>query len=451
MCSSPFLEKFPRVEDIINMATLAGRPRYHVLNRKISAGGLPLRQNIQAPVSSAAMAPICPADPVPISQQNVRSMYTSISHNDYGTLFNDPQNVRQWAVSSANGSGQVIDDTHPGFSDMNYSNDACYDSFRTGRDVRYPRASQISTFSVLPSDPSMMQESSLSQAIPDGLYETCPTTVAAVVKGARFLNSDFVDARESMMDYSGCDTWIPNEIACHGSLFPTHVTLDSSVDTYQPVTSAYIEKSPLPATWPSEQPFVEECFSDCLNVDSSEAWSPSALAMDASLSSSYSQSSYTLKHDESPHSYGSQEDLGQVSYQDYSMSPLDTDGHANFPYIMDPFENSSDSTRFVSITSLDMPILTILHSTLRPVRICQRPSLATAIPFHEQDPAHYLSNMANPWGDAIVRRDSSGEEAKCNARRDQLYKLGPKKDGLYHCPFPANCSHKPDKLKCNYE
>ena len=38
------------------------------------------------------------------------------------------------------------------------------------------------------------------------------------------------------------------------------------------------------------------------------------------------------------------------------------------------------------------------------------------------------------------------------ARRNELYNEGPKKDGLYHCPFEADgCKHKPEKLKCNYE
>ncbi|KAN0090196.1 hypothetical protein V8E51_018775 [Hyaloscypha variabilis] len=42
------------------------------------------------------------------------------------------------------------------------------------------------------------------------------------------------------------------------------------------------------------------------------------------------------------------------------------------------------------------------------------------------------------------------------AREHPLYhNVTPKADGLYHCPFEddpkANCTHKPEKLKCNYE
>jgi hypothetical protein len=43
-----------------------------------------------------------------------------------------------------------------------------------------------------------------------------------------------------------------------------------------------------------------------------------------------------------------------------------------------------------------------------------------------------------------------------SAREDPLYhNVTPQSDGLYHCPFEndpkANCTHKPEKLKCNYE
>ncbi|MCJ1289166.1 hypothetical protein MMC34_000698 [Xylographa carneopallida] len=34
---------------------------------------------------------------------------------------------------------------------------------------------------------------------------------------------------------------------------------------------------------------------------------------------------------------------------------------------------------------------------------------------------------------------------------NSLYTLGPKNDGLYHCPFVPNCNHKPVKLKHHYE
>jgi hypothetical protein len=50
----------------------------------------------------------------------------------------------------------------------------------------------------------------------------------------------------------------------------------------------------------------------------------------------------------------------------------------------------------------------------------------------------------------------SSLEIDNTAREHPLYhNVQPKADGLYHCPFEddpkANCTHKPEKLKCNYE
>lgn len=51
-----------------------------------------------------------------------------------------------------------------------------------------------------------------------------------------------------------------------------------------------------------------------------------------------------------------------------------------------------------------------------------------------------------------ARRLSDGESTT-TAREHPLYQVGPKEDGLYYCPFAGSedCSHKPEKLKCNYE
>ncbi len=49
---------------------------------------------------------------------------------------------------------------------------------------------------------------------------------------------------------------------------------------------------------------------------------------------------------------------------------------------------------------------------------------------------------------------SSGEESDIKQARSHLfYQAAPQADGLYHCPYVTsdNCSHRPTKLKCNYE
>ncbi|MCJ1469941.1 hypothetical protein MMC07_008585 [Pseudocyphellaria aurata] len=49
------------------------------------------------------------------------------------------------------------------------------------------------------------------------------------------------------------------------------------------------------------------------------------------------------------------------------------------------------------------------------------------------------------------QRSSEGETT--TAREHPLYHVGPRDDGLYHCPFAGDedCTNKPEKLKCNYE
>lgn len=61
--------------------------------------------------------------------------------------------------------------------------------------------------------------------------------------------------------------------------------------------------------------------------------------------------------------------------------------------------------------------------------------------------------MAVPYGDAFMQRRLSGDGDMSTARHNELYQVGPQEDGLYHCPFEITegCTHKAEKLKCNYE
>ena len=58
-----------------------------------------------------------------------------------------------------------------------------------------------------------------------------------------------------------------------------------------------------------------------------------------------------------------------------------------------------------------------------------------------------------PYGDGFPQRRMSGEGDNPTARHHELYSIGVQDDGLYHCPFEAKdgCTHKAEKLKCNYE
>ena len=60
--------------------------------------------------------------------------------------------------------------------------------------------------------------------------------------------------------------------------------------------------------------------------------------------------------------------------------------------------------------------------------------------------------MAPSYVDVPWQRRPSHEGEPTTAREHKLYQIGPQDDGLYHCPFAGKeCSHKPEKLKCNYE
>ncbi|KAK8209281.1 hypothetical protein IWZ01DRAFT_505245 [Phyllosticta capitalensis] len=61
-------------------------------------------------------------------------------------------------------------------------------------------------------------------------------------------------------------------------------------------------------------------------------------------------------------------------------------------------------------------------------------------------------DMGSDDGDLNGTRASEEAEVKL-ARTHPLYQAAPQGDDMYHCPYEgqANCTHKPTKLKCNYD
>ena len=88
------------------------------------------------------------------------------------------------------------------------------------------------------------------------------------------------------------------------------------------------------------------------------------------------------------------------------------------------------------------------HSTIRPNQSHARGALNMDL-FSTQD-SQAFGVPQYPVMDGS-RRGSDGENR--NARDHPFYKVEARKDGLYHCPFATtdDCTHKPEKLKCNYE
>ncbi|KAL8910242.1 MAG: hypothetical protein Q9171_004443 [Xanthocarpia ochracea] len=170
----------------------------------------------------------------------------------------------------------------------------------------------------------------------------------------------------------------------------------------------------------------------------SVAWSP-LLATDPSVSSSYSRSSYLAVQSSTPLSPVAQEpdwstghDFGQE--EESGLYPAFSLGEA-FPL-----------SAGCQVAQLDD------MSTLKPVRSFQRPPVP-GMDFWGQGECHPLHHPGPSFVDLTVPRRSSDVETTTTAREHPFYQVGPKEDGLYHCPFTGtdDCSHKPEKLKCNYD
>ena len=174
------------------------------------------------------------------------------------------------------------------------------------------------------------------------------------------------------------------------------------------------------------------------------AWSsPSTSSVEPSLASSYSQGGLFPGNLGSPTSLPACEDLSSTASMDEPVSSPFALGPAHSLYGTDASQ-SCDAARFVY--PFATPSLLTIDSTLRPSNGFQRPSL----PYWTPNENFHVPIMHPTEFYGMSRRPSSDGEN--TARRNELYQIGPK-DGLYHCPFAATegCTHKPEKLKCNYE
>ena len=205
-----------------------------------------------------------------------------------------------------------------------------------------------------------------------------------------------------------------------------------------------------------------DCFKDephqgllgCYPTPQTNWSSPSSAPMEPSLPSSYSRPSLLSKNFGSPISQSSHEDFSSNASNEESMlSPLSLGGPAQGAYHAPLFDPQYDTARFVSHEPpLYSPSNEIFsNSTLRPSNGFPRPSLAN-MPYPVSCDPHSVS-MVGPSMDMQMYRRMSGESDNTTARNNALYHVGPREDGLYHCPFEAEgeCGHKPEKLKCNYE
>ena len=219
--------------------------------------------------------------------------------------------------------------------------------------------------------------------------------------------------------------------------FPWPATDSPIFDVASPVDMFYTTSSldkPQSQNWPTQT-----------------AWSsPSTISMEPSLASSYSQGSMFSQQLGSPISLTSQEDLSEVaSNDDGVLSPLSLGGPAQGSFSAAMIDPQFETSRFVYSQHLSVTSLTpAAHSTLRPSNGFPRAPLSN-LPY----PMSCGSPVVAGPVDFFPYRRSSSDGDNTSARNNELYQIGPKKDGLYHCPFETSdgCTHKPEKLKCNYE
>ena len=90
-------------------------------------------------------------------------------------------------------------------------------------------------------------------------------------------------------------------------------------------------------------------------------------------------------------------------------------------------------------------------STVRPGQNLQRAPLSMEFCTVQEPAGHPFGIPLMYRGTNGSRRSSEGE-AKV-ARDHPYYTVEAKEDGLYYCPYAntENCTHKPEKLKCNYQ
>ncbi|KAL8872069.1 MAG: hypothetical protein Q9174_002238 [Haloplaca sp. 1 TL-2023] len=217
------------------------------------------------------------------------------------------------------------------------------------------------------------------------------------------------------------------------------MTYSTSSASYLPYGGSH-DCEPRYFGWPSGNFLPEDETSQAMYPHGSNgaAWSP-VLGTDPSVSSSYSRSSFLAMQPHTPLSPLAQEPnwpagQGHGHEDDLGFCPAFSLGEA-FSLPAGCRMDHDDGM-----------------STLKPNRSAQRAPVAGMDMWTPED--SHSADFAGPsFVDLTYARRPSDNENTTTAREHPLYRVGPKEDGLYHCPFAGSqdCTHKAEKLKCNYE
>ncbi|KAL8919979.1 MAG: hypothetical protein Q9208_006547 [Pyrenodesmia sp. 3 TL-2023] len=357
------------------------------------------------------------------------------SRTEHRTFYDDPVSVRQWAAETDPNAS--VDFTEHGLQDASFGADAanvCYASQYQGSfPVSYPGVSHV-PFPV--TNGFQGEDFSAACTYPD------PSGMAQNFGDA--LGLETYCGSDSMKNY---DAWA----------YPTPTAEDM---TYSTSTMSGLPYSgdgsaePRFSDWSTGLVLSgnETCRENILGGSQPLAWSP-ILATDPSVSSSYSRGSYLPMQINTPLSPVAQEadwpmDL-PTCLEETAFYPAFSLGEPSQAAAYPP--NHQDPMRWVynviSESNTDDQ-----RSTVKPSRSFQRAPLPGMDLWTQEDSQNQAHNSP-AFVDLTHTRRSSDVETTTTAREHPLYQVGPKEDGLYHCPFAGSedCSHKPEKLKCNYE
>jgi len=331
------------------MAAISLRRKITTSSKKVSSGIQPPRRNMKISCPPCVSAPVSTTNGPSMPQQRTESKIAlSRESSDYGTLFNDPRKVHQWAVTSANGSAPFIS---PELSGTVLANDGFNDLSLTGLDLNYPaEVHSALPFSML--SHSEIPDGPVLQTISSDMFDI-PTGISMAHSSEIMYSSDlhFMDNTQSPESYF-TEPWSVTDEQL-GAPMSVEMTYTTSADSYQHVSSDYLEEPQLQSYWAPTQLHGQGSLSCPSGYHSNEAeWSPpSAGTLDPSVSSSYSQPSFMHQHAGSL-PYRPIEDINSVAaFDEYGRTGIPIDGPCQYPYPSSPLETTMDVSRFVSFCS----------------------------------------------------------------------------------------------------
>lgn len=354
-----------------------------------------------------------------------------VSHNGsiHGTTeqkmyFNDPAQVQQWAASSATGFASMEDlvgqdQYYTGFGDAPVMT----------RTDSFPGSFPMSRSSV--AHIPMQQAANGLGAVPGMNYnELCPsgTQVSTGLQTGIHLqqNSSFESNMDTRTGQYHHDAWSYPTPTSDDMVLPNFAATPTTMEGHS--NNACFDPS-----WPQVScPPGDEILNAGLPCTSKAmTWSPLS-AVDPSLSSSYSHNSLIGQEPDTPVSQAIQDGMWSADQDNTRFPNFSVDEPMHFAQSIQYNEQQSDGL-----------------STVKAGRQFQRTPLSNIWPPGEETNQVYMDPKYP--GASFQRRASDGEPS--TAREHHYYQVGPSADGLYHCPFAdsEDCSHKPEKLKCNYD